>query len=259
MRQGYYRAFAAYLSTCGIPTLTYDYRGIGASRPRSMRSLKATVEDWGSKDCASVVNWMKTRFPEADLAVVGHSVGALVTGFVTNGRVIDRLLWFGAHTGYFGDYRKDLKPAMFLAWHTLMPAVTRAIGFFPGRLLGLGEDLPRGVALQWAGRREPDLWTPARQRGIPQPHIRQLQQRFAAVRAPALSMRFADDAFATEVASRRIASLFRNTSVNFECVTPANVGLRKGGHFAYFRTEARDALWTRAAEWLQSPAAAVNP
>ena len=41
-----YRRFASFLAASGIPTLLYDYRGIGASRPRSLRGFSAGAEDW---------------------------------------------------------------------------------------------------------------------------------------------------------------------------------------------------------------------
>jgi len=246
LRQGYYGAFAAYLASAGIPTLTYDYRGIGASRPPTMRRFKATVEDWGSKDCASVVNWMKTRFPKAKLAIIGHSVGALVTGFVTNGREIDRMLWVGGHTGYWGDYRRRYKPGMFVAWHVAAPALARVVGFLPGRALGLGEDLPRGVIEQWGQRRRAELlWNiddAAR--------IADVRARFASIHAPVLALRFADDAFATSRATRRLAALFANAQVEEECIAPSELALRRAGHFAFFRPELGQAAWTRATRFL---------
>lgn len=252
LRQSYYAAFASYLANAGIPTLTYDYRGIGGSRPASLRRFQATVEEWGSKDCAPVVNWMKTRFPEAKLSVVGHSVGALVTGFVTNGRDIDTMLWIGGHTGYWRDYTTALKPAMFLAWHVVAPAVSRLLGYFPGRVLGLGEDLPHGVTVQWAQRRRPELWWNVKDaHGAPDlARIDELRARFAAIHARALALRFADDAFATDLATRRLASLYVNANVETECIAPSDIRLRKAGHFAFFRPEQGSALWPRALRFL---------
>jgi len=248
LRQTYYGAFASFLANAGIPTLTYDYRGIGASRPRSLRRFQATVEDWGSKDCASVVNWMKTRFSEATLAIVGHSVGALVTGFVTNGPAIDAMLWIGGHTGYWRDYRSALKPAMFAAWHVVTPAVSRVVGYFPGRALGLGEDLPHGVVLQWAQRRKPELWWNLTDRD----RIEDVRARFASIHARTLALRFADDAFATAGATRRLAQLYVNAQVREECIAPAEIRARKAGHFAFFRADLSSALWPRALRFLAS-------
>ncbi len=254
LRQRYYAPFATYLSQIGIPTLTYDYRGIGESRPASLKGFDATVEDWGSKDCAAVVDWVKARFPEARIAVIGHSVGALVTGFVTNGRLIDKFVTVGGHTGYWGDYDRLLRPLMFLTWHVLMPAVTRIVGYFPGRRLRLGDDLPAGAALQWAARLKPALWWKLRDRSGEPDHerIAEVRGRFAALRADILTIRFADDAFATEAATKRLTGLFEHCSVSSELLKPADFQLRRAGHFAFFRPDVADRAWVRVGEWLSA-------
>jgi predicted alpha/beta hydrolase len=59
----YYDRFARFLSQFGMPTLVYDYRGIAKSRPPSLRGFLASVEDWGSKDCAAALEWLSSRYP----------------------------------------------------------------------------------------------------------------------------------------------------------------------------------------------------
>src|SRR5437016_2902147 len=59
----YYDRFAGFLAASGVPTLIYDYRGIGKSRPQSLRGFPASVEDWGSKDCTVALEWLASRFP----------------------------------------------------------------------------------------------------------------------------------------------------------------------------------------------------
>jgi predicted alpha/beta hydrolase len=250
----YYDRFASFLAANGVPAVTYDYRGIGKSRPRSLRGFAASVEDWGSKDCAAALQWLDTRFPGARRVIVGHSVGGFVTGFVTNGPMIDQMLLIGAHTGYWRDYAPRSRPAMYLLWHALMPFLTHLVGYFPGRRLHLLEDLPAGVAIEWANRRQPDFWwnrktsdgaldTAWRQNAL---------GRFRAIRAPTLALRFSDDAFATEAATNRVLSLYQNCRVTRMVVEPADVGGQKIGHFGFFRSRFRDTLWPRVLEWLQS-------
>jgi len=205
----YYDRFAHFLATNGIPTLVYDYRGIGQSRPSVLRGFTASVEDWGSKDCAAALEWLSGRFPKARRIVIGHSIGGFVTGFVTNGRKIDRMLLVGAHTGYWRDYAARPRLPMYLLWHALMPALTRVVGYFPGRRLHLLNDLPAGVAFEWANRRRPEFWwnkvTPD---GEPDIQWRDnALSRFLAIRASTLALRFTDDAFATEAATTRILGL----------------------------------------------------
>src|SRR5207249_4064572 len=225
--------FAGFLAANGVPTLTYDYRGIGKSRPRSLRGFPASVEDWGSKDCAAALEWLASRFPGAKRIVVGHSVGAFVTGCVTNGPMIDRMLLVGAHTGYWRDYAIRTRAGMYVLWHALMPSLTLVLGYFPGRRLHLLEDLPAGVALEWANRRRPEFWwnvkTP--DGAIDSSWRENALDRFRAIRAPTLALCFSDDTFATEPATLRILGLYENCPVTQMVLGPADAGGQKIGHF----------------------------
>ncbi len=248
----YYDRFAQFLAANGIPTLMYDYRGIGRSRPTKLRGFVASVEDWGSKDCASALEWMKGRFPGARSSVIGHSVGGFVTGFVTNGRNIGRMLFVGAHTGYWRDYAARRRLGMYLLWHALMPGITRAVGYFPGRKLHLLDDLPAGVALEWANRRRPEFWwNRLTADGVIDAEWRdRMIDRFLSVRAPTLALRFADDPFATEAATTRILDLYKNSTARQVLLSTNDAGGQKIGHFGFFRTRFRDQLWPHAVEWL---------
>ncbi len=250
----YYDRFASFLANNGLPTLVYDYRGIGKSRPRSLRGFAASVEDWGSKDCAAALDWISHQFPGVRRIVVGHSVGGFVTGFVTNGPMIDQMLLVGAHTGYWRDYAASARPGMYLLWHGLMPALTRVVGYFPGRRLHLLEDLPAGVALEWANRRQADFWWNLRRKdGKPDSaRIDNAVGRFMAIRARTLALSFTDDVFATEAATNRILSLYKNCPATQMVLGPADAGGQKIGHFGFFRSRFRDTLWPRVLEWLQS-------
>ena len=45
----YYFRFAQYLFDQGFDVITYDYRGIGESKPKSLRGFKASWVIWGEK------------------------------------------------------------------------------------------------------------------------------------------------------------------------------------------------------------------
>ena len=248
----YYDRFAAFLAQAGCPTIVYDYRGIGRSRPRSLRGFEASVEQWGSKDCAAVLDWVASRYPGAQRVVIGHSVGGFLTGFAQNGHLIDRMLLVSAHTGYWRDYAWRARFGMYLLWHVLMPAVTRVVGYFPGRRLHLLEDLPAGAALQWASRRMPNFWWNLRlPDGSPDAVlIETLIARFHAVRARTLALRFSDDPFATEAATDRILGLYANCTAKRVEIGPADVGGQAIGHFGFFRSRFRATLWGRVVDWL---------
>ena len=250
----YYDRFASWLADRGLPTLTYDYRGIGASAPPSLKDFRASVEDWGSKDYAAVADAMAGRYPGAKASVVGHSIGGFVTGLAPGGERLDRLALVGAHTGYWRDYARRVRLPMFVTWHLAMPAVTRAVGYFPGRRFGLPEDLPAGVARDWSQRRRPEPWWNLRGAdGLPdRARIAEVVARFDAFRAETLVVSLADDPFATREATARIAALFRNCAIRERSIDPRAAGLPRVGHFGFFRSRMRDALWPIVGDFLSA-------
>jgi predicted alpha/beta hydrolase len=164
------------------------------------------------------------------------------------------MLLIGAHTGYWRDYAARARPGMYVLWHAMMPLLTRVVGYFPGRRLHLLEDLPAGVALEWANRRRPDFWWNKKTRdGAADTTWKEnTLDRFQAIRAPTLALRFTDDVFATEAATVRILGLYQNCPATQMVLGPSDAGGQKIGHFGFFRSRFRDTLWPRVLEWLQS-------
>jgi len=239
-----YRRFARFLAEWGIPVLTYDYRGVGLSRPPVLRGFQATIEDWAEFDSTAAITWLRERFPHDELLGISHSIGCLPLGGAPNAAEQARIVLVGAHTGYYGDYRLLYRLPMAFAWHGLMPALTRFVGYFPADRLGLGEDLPAGMALQWAERRSPELRPsgaePAQER------MRRLLDRCAVLQCPAIAISISDDAFATVAGTKRLLSYFpRLASPQHVVFTPPDAQVRSIGHFGFFRRAAGMALWPR--------------
>ncbi len=94
-----YRGFAGYLAHRGCAVLTYDYRGIGNSRqksmegynqPKSLVGFKASMSDWAALDITAAVTWMRERYHNLPLGYVGHSFGGQVLGLLSNNRDVSR-------------------------------------------------------------------------------------------------------------------------------------------------------------------------
>ncbi|SFT23362.1 Alpha/beta hydrolase family protein [Methylobacterium sp. yr668] len=127
--------------------LTYDYRGIGESRPARLRGSGIRWRDWGELDFDAAAQWIRQR-EAGPLTVVGHSIGGFLPGFAEAAGAVDRILTVGAQFAYRRDDRARERLSMIAKWHLLMPCVTAAVGYFPGRRLGWLEDLPAGVAYE---------------------------------------------------------------------------------------------------------------
>jgi predicted alpha/beta hydrolase len=239
-----YQHFAAFLAESGIPTLTYDYRGIGRSRPQSLKGFGATMADWSEHDCAAAIGWLRERSAAAEIVGIAHSAGAWLVGGAHNAAKQARLVLIGGHSGYWGDYAARYRLPMTLLWHGFMPALTRVVGYFPARRLGLGEDLPAKVALQWAARRFAEL-RPAGN-DPDSARDRMLLDRCAALQRPALLVTISDDAFATAAGVRRLMAYYPLLSpVQHLHFTPAGAGVSSIGHFGFFRRRAGSVLWPR--------------
>ena len=145
-----YRGFATYLAQQGFTVLTYDYRGTGGSRPRSLRGFTVRMRDWAALDVAAAIDHMRTVWPKLPLAVVGHSFGGQAVGLAPNNGEISRALLVAAQAGYWRLFHSPEKYRVYPMLRLIGTPIARLIGYMPGRL-GIGEDLPRDVFLEWTG------------------------------------------------------------------------------------------------------------
>jgi predicted alpha/beta hydrolase len=236
----HYAHFARHLAAHGVAVLTYDYRGIGRSRPPQLRSFQADVEDWSEWDCGGAIAELRRRYPTAETTGVGHSIGAMMFGGAPNASRLDQYVFVGAHTGYVGDYRPAFRLPMAFLWHVFMPLVTRAVGYFPGRILHLGDDIPKGVALQWAGRRAENV--NQGQDANVGTRASRLLSRLKDLSGRVLVVSVSDDAFATEAGTRRLLDLYPRLVADRLVCRPKDIAQPRIGHFGFFRRSSA-ALW----------------
>jgi predicted alpha/beta hydrolase len=241
----YYHRYARFLSAHGFDVLTYDYRGIGASRPERLRGCGYRWHQWGTLDCDAALRFMRQQRPGLPLQVVGHSIGGFLPGFAAGAPAISRILTVGAQYAYWRDYRSANRAGLFLKWHVAMPLVTALCGYFPGRRLGWLEDLPAGVALEWSFRRA------RMELNLPPPQRQPILARFAAVTAPTLAVIVADDPLGTAPAIRRSLRYYRNAPRQEAVLAPADLGTSAIGHFGLFHARFERSFWTDSLAWLE--------
>jgi len=253
VRCSYYSRFAAFLHTHGFDVITYDYRGIGGSRPPSLRSLNAGWLDWGRLDFEAVLQLASSTFPRQPVQVVAHSIGGVLVGLAPSNHLIERVFTMGAQFAHWRDYASHKRFGMLIKWHAIMPALTAALGYFPGGKLGWMEDTPRGVVRDWiapqprfedAFRNGPHALTEAERAT--------LVEGFAALHGPMLALSVTDDEFGTESAIERLLAYFRNSPITHLRIPPESMGYREIGHFAFFHSRFETSLWQIPLEWLKA-------
>ncbi len=256
VRCRYYARFAAYLHQHGFDVVTYDYRGIGESRPASLRGFQASWMDWGEQDFEAVLRYVAVHFPGQPVDVVAHSIGGFVTGLAPSAQHVRRIFSMGAQYAYWRDYAAGKRLRMLAKWHVAMPLLAACLGYFPGRRLGWLEDTPQGVVRDWS------FMGPRFEARSGQAEAARRVAAMAAVTAPILALSVTDDEFGTEAAIGRLLAYFSGSARTHLRLAPASLGLDSIGHFAFFHERFRDTLWPIALDWLnggERPLAGTTP
>ena len=76
---------------------------------------------------------------------MAHSAGGQLLGLARNSDRVAAMLMISAPSGYWRLWKGRQRLLIGLLWFVLMPVMTRLVGYFPGRRMGLGVDLPPGV------------------------------------------------------------------------------------------------------------------
>lgn len=252
VKRRYYQPFASFLAEAGLAVLTYDYRGVGGSRPARLKGYEAAMHQWATRDAQGALEWLAGRYPGLPLLLVGHSFGGQGLGLMPDGRRLSAALLVAAQSGSWRNWPGLHRLWMWTVWTLLIPASTALCGYFPAKRLGIAEDLPAGVAREWArwGRHPRYLL------GAGDPAW---EERFAGVRMPILAVSLSDDLYAPRRAAEHLLSFYSGARVRHRHVRPRDVGRRKIGHFGFFREACREPLWEECLAWLESQAGSSPP
>ena len=80
----------------------------------------------------------------------------------------------------------------------------------------------------------------------------QVRKAYASIRTPMLSLSFTDDELISAQGIRSLHELYVNAPVEYHRIAPPEVGVRRIGHFGFFRPQLERTLWPLAAQWLAS-------
>jgi predicted alpha/beta hydrolase len=248
VRCRYYFRFAQYLFEQGFDVITYDYRGIGESKPNSLRGFHASWVVWGERDFEAVLQDTVKRYAEQKMLVVGHSIGGVLIGLAPSNHLISRIFTMGSQQAYWPDYLSGQKLGMILKWHGAMPLIAMTLGYLPAKRLGWMEDTPKQVAMNWArmGRHLiPSIVKSPQQQQI-------MKRRFEQVKAPIMAFGAEDDPFGTPVALNRLLDLYVASNRQHVRIDSEKTNHPPIGHFAFFNDRFKEILWPITLNWLQN-------
>lgn len=232
--QRFYAPFSRYVARAGYRMLTFDYRGVGRSRPARLRGFEAHLSDWVEQDYPAALAWLLEHHSERSTLAVGHSLGGQAVALTSSAQNLRGVLTVASQNGYYGNFDNPWR--MQLLWRVLLPTFTKTFGYLPG-WSGSGEDLPNGVAREWASwclSSEYYLTAHPEYRGP-----------LAAFDKPMLAYSFEDDSYAPLINVQWLHARYERAALEHRHLDPRELGLERIGHFGFFRASAM-ALWAES-------------
>lgn len=241
----YYAEFSAFLAQRGFLVATYDYRGIGDSKPAPRA---ATMREWGELDMAGMLAWIAKEHGDVPLVGIGHSAGGQLVCMTDASARFDVLVGVAAQSGYWRHWQGAGRARRWAEWTLGVPLVANAFGRIP-KWAGLGAELPKGVALEWARWcKHPDyiLCDDAITR----------RKRYESIRARVLAWGFDDDDYGPSTAVDWWAARFPHAV----SVTRRQVEAAQGaGHFGFLKPRFRETLWAETAKFIEASSPLMAP
>lgn len=234
--QTFYTKFAIYLANKGFLVFTYDYRGIGQSKPKHLEKLNANFSDWAQKDFKGLTNYLDSEYPMHEKFLIGHSMGGIILGLSDAFKSYSKFITIGSQFGYIKNFHNKDKFKIRSFFQLAIPLLTPFYGYFPSKLLGMGEALPKGIARDWRYiiMNKNSTLSYADLHG----------NFFAEITQPMLVISIDDDYMAPPRTVDLYAELMvKNAEVTRLNIIPSEYGLENIGHMDFFRSKKKNILW----------------
>lgn len=242
--QRFYRAFAAGLAVRGFRVLTFDYHGIGASRPAgSLRGLGCDMLTWCQQDLEAVIGHVRSRLASPRVLWVGHSVGGWGLGLAPSCGAVDGMVGVAAQSADVTLWPRRVRPKVHAFW-TMLYGAAKLLGFVPARLLGTA--LPAKVVLQWRRWALTPGFVWAAEPATTTRHYAELQ-------CPVLLLSIERDLWAPRRAVDALGARLGGATIERRHLEDRTLG-----HVGFFRAQ-HAPLWTQASEFFEAlPIAGVG-
>lgn len=244
VRQQLYFGLASWLAGLGYVVVTYDYRGIGLSKPAEMRHFDGSMRSWGTRDFTAVTGYIKERYPNHEKYCLGHSVGALIMGMNPDSTMFRKLIFIATQDAYIGYLNWPIKLMALFGFGVAQPVSTSLLGHFPANRFGLGESLPAGAASDWRIL-------------ILNPHstgalLNKVDSCAERLQQPTLVINADDDRWVTKSGMRSLLQRhYKNLKPTFKTVRRQDSPRGHVGHINFFR-KYNQPLWTIIPEWMEA-------
>ena len=244
VKQSFYKNFATYLSNKGYLVFTYDYRGIGESKPAKLKDFEANLIDWADKDFLGLTEYIEEFYPNHEKYLIGHSIGGIMIGLTKANQNYRKIVTIGSQFGYIKNFHPKDKPKVLFFFRVAIPLLSAFYGFFPSKKVGMGEAIPLGIASDW------------RKLVLEEQSIlgyaNETQNLYDEITQPVLIISLDDDYISTPKAVDLFGELvLKNAKKKRLNLIPKDYGLNEIGHLDFFRELNQPQLWDIPVEFIE--------
>lgn len=234
--QSYYAKYASFMAEQGYIVYTFDYRGIGQSAPKNLKGFAANLQQWGALDITAMIDRIVEEHPAQKLFVITHSVGGQILGMSPQNHLISGIITVASQSGYWNMWSGIDKLKMLAIWYGAIPGLSKLAGYFPAKKLKMFENLPKGVALEWA------KW--GRHKDYMMGYWKEKESMYNQIKCPMLSYSIADDDYAPRKAVAWMSTRYQNADLQLKHIVPSEINEKTVGHFGFFRSKFQQPFWT---------------
>lgn len=243
--QGFYHNFIEWITTQGSDVLVFDFRGIGESLQGKLSDSNASIQDWGQLDIPAAIETLLNKTNQKQVILLGHSAGGQLLGIVPNYKKVSQVIAISGSTGHVKGLKgktKRMAPVMF---NLIFPISNLVKGYGATQFLGMGENLPKNVAKQWAQFcSKPGYVINAIGKTI-------FEDFHSEIQCPITVYWSSDDEIATEANVKDLLRLYPNAKTNMIELDPQQLGHKVIGHMFMFKKSHQD-LWSKLTQTITS-------
>lgn len=231
----FYKYFAQYLYDNQISAVTFDYGGIGKSRPISLRNFGTSAHKWAINDLETVIDSVKQQFPKQELILIGHSIGGQLIGLTPSALTASKIMLVAAQSGYYKLWKRSERYKMLIAWKVLFPVFNKILGYIPTKKFTPMEDLPGGMAMEWR------KWCLSSNYLFD--YFDDSALFFNKIKVPVVSYSTDKDKFASRSAVDWLTEKFSSATVVRKHLNPLDFDVKSIGHFGFFQKRCSHSVW----------------
>ena len=240
----YYLNFAQFLTENGFIACVFDYRGVCESTPEDgLRNCKYDYMMWGQLDMPAVLDYLDGRFPNLPKLIMGHSVGGQEVGLMPNHNKIKGMVTFATSVGYWNFMPLGYRLQTHFFFQIFTPISNLLFGYVAAKKLGLMEDLPKQIVLDWRN------WCSVPEYFFNEKYYTNSAQKgfFKDLTFPIQVYWTTDDPISN---AHSIPMFWKHVNssrgIKIDCIKPEDIGEKTIGHFGFFRKKYKSNLWQMA-------------